>query len=70
MLVDIWSELLGFEKDKIGVSDNFFALGGHSLLIPKLLARLQLHGLSVDIGDVLNHLLSQTWQKKSIIRLK
>ncbi|KYC88117.1 non-ribosomal peptide synthetase [Bacillus amyloliquefaciens] len=52
ILVDIWSELLGFEKDKIGVSDNFFALGGHSLLIPKLLARLQLHGLSVDIGDV------------------
>ncbi|MFK4467820.1 amino acid adenylation domain-containing protein [Bacillus sp. RC252] len=52
LLVDIWTEILGFEKGKIGVNDNFFALGGHSLLIPKLLARLQLQGLTVDIRTV------------------
>ena len=30
-LVDIWSGVLGIEKEKIGINDNFFHLGGHSL---------------------------------------
>ncbi|WP_139488136.1 non-ribosomal peptide synthetase [Brevibacillus dissolubilis] len=51
-LVRIWSELLGFDEDKIGVHDNFFALGGHSLLITKLIARLQEHGFSCDVLTV------------------
>jgi amino acid adenylation domain-containing protein len=35
-LVSIWSDLLGVEQ--IGVHDNFFALGGHSLLTARLVA--------------------------------
>lgn len=38
-LVDVWQELLGVEQ--VGVHDNFFDLGGHSLLGIQLLARLR-----------------------------
>jgi acyl transferase domain-containing protein len=38
-LVAIWRELLGIER--IGVHDNFFDLGGHSLLLARLIARLR-----------------------------
>jgi acyl carrier protein len=37
-LVEIWFDLLGI--DEIGVNDNFFDLGGHSLLVTQLLSRI------------------------------
>jgi amino acid adenylation domain-containing protein len=37
-LVAIWSEVLGV--DRIGVHDDFFALGGHSLMAAQLVARV------------------------------
>jgi acyl carrier protein len=43
-LADIWSEVLGLEK--VGIYDNFFALGGHSLLTTQLIARV---GKAFDI---------------------
>ena len=36
---ELWQELL--EIDRIGIDDNFFDLGGHSLLIVRLQAKLQ-----------------------------
>jgi acyl transferase domain-containing protein len=38
-LAAIWSELLGI--DSVGVNDNFFDLGGHSLLGTRILSRIQ-----------------------------
>ncbi|MBW4672726.1 MAG: amino acid adenylation domain-containing protein [Desmonostoc geniculatum HA4340-LM1] len=38
-LAVIWTELLGFEQ--IGVHDNFFNLGGHSLIAVQILSRLR-----------------------------
>ncbi|MFD2168460.1 amino acid adenylation domain-containing protein [Tumebacillus lipolyticus] len=35
----IWSEILRYEK--IGVNDNFFGLGGHSLLVTQVISRVQ-----------------------------
>ncbi|MBD2517732.1 amino acid adenylation domain-containing protein [Nostoc sp. FACHB-973] len=35
----IWSELLGLEQ--IGVNDNFFQLGGHSLIATQILSRVR-----------------------------
>jgi acyl carrier protein len=35
----IWSELLGVER--VGVTANFFALGGHSLMAMRVLTRLR-----------------------------
>ncbi|NLR24435.1 non-ribosomal peptide synthetase, partial [Pseudoalteromonas maricaloris] len=37
-LCRIWQEVLGLER--VGISDNFFDLGGHSLLVTKLVARI------------------------------
>ncbi|HEY9652744.1 MAG TPA: thioester reductase domain-containing protein, partial [Coleofasciculaceae cyanobacterium] len=38
-LAEIWAQVLGLEK--VGIHDNFFDLGGHSLLITQLLAKLR-----------------------------
>jgi hypothetical protein len=37
-LVTLWTEILGL--DQVGIHDDFFALGGHSLLVTQLAARL------------------------------
>ncbi|HSF41083.1 MAG TPA: amino acid adenylation domain-containing protein, partial [Thermoanaerobaculia bacterium] len=39
VLADIWSDLLGV--DRVGIHDDFFQLGGHSLLVAKLAARVR-----------------------------
>ncbi|XP_031624485.1 uncharacterized protein LOC116341514 [Contarinia nasturtii] len=51
-LATIWSELLGFER--ISRNDNFFALGGHSLLIVKMLSKLRQIGLDTKVREVFN----------------
>ena len=38
-LVEIWCEVLGL--DQVGIYDNFFDLGGHSLALVKLRARIE-----------------------------
>jgi acyl carrier protein len=40
-MAEIWSELLAIEKDSIGIDDNFFGLGGHSLNITILVSKIQ-----------------------------
>jgi hypothetical protein len=48
-LVQIWSEILGVNR--VGVRDNFFDLGGHSLLLVRVHARLR-HELDPDIAVI------------------
>ncbi len=38
--VEIWSELLKIEKEKIGIDSDFFELGGHSLKATVLISKL------------------------------
>ena len=38
-MAEIWSQVLGVEK--VGVFDNFFALGGHSLAATRLMAQMR-----------------------------
>ncbi|MFL0802021.1 MAG: amino acid adenylation domain-containing protein, partial [Agarilytica sp.] len=47
LLCDIWQDILGLEQ--VGVTDNFFRLGGHSLLLIRVLARLQDEGHSTNV---------------------
>ncbi|MBC9915636.1 non-ribosomal peptide synthetase [Chitinophaga varians] len=54
LLADIWQVLLGVER--IGVSDNFFTLGGHSLLVMRLVSDIRI-GLTMEISfkDIFNY---------------
>jgi acyl carrier protein len=45
-LCDIWSELLGLKR--VGIRDNFFKIGGHSLAATRLSSRLR-DTFSVDL---------------------
>ena len=40
-LVQVWSELLAIDSDKISVDANFFELGGHSLLTVRLVSEIR-----------------------------
>ena len=53
VLAEIWAALLGLEQ--VGRLDNFFTLGGHSLLVIRLIAELQAKGLNTDVRAVFNH---------------
>ncbi len=37
ILAALWAEVLG--RDRVGIHDDFFALGGHSLLVTKVISR-------------------------------
>ncbi len=39
-LVELWSELLGLPAETIGINDNFFERGGHSLRATALMGRI------------------------------
>ncbi|AVT99226.1 non-ribosomal peptide synthetase [Xanthomonas oryzae] len=54
LLAALWSELLGLER--IGRHDNFFALGGHSLMAVQLLTRLRARqGLELPLATLFAH---------------
>jgi NAD(P)-dependent dehydrogenase (short-subunit alcohol dehydrogenase family)/acyl carrier protein len=62
-IAEIWQQILGIEK--VGIHDNFFDLGGHSLLVAKIVASLRNAFPQVEfpMGSVLErptvHLLSK-----------
>jgi iturin family lipopeptide synthetase B len=39
-LRDIWSDILGLDKNEISIDDDFFELGGHSLKAIRLISRI------------------------------
>src|SRR5260370_40097536 len=49
-LCQIWADILGL--DKIGVTDNFFDLGGDSILSIKVVARVRELGLHLSATDI------------------
>ena len=46
LLTDIWCEVLGIRQ--VGIYDNFFSLGGHSLLVTQVMSRLR-EALHVEV---------------------
>jgi amino acid adenylation domain-containing protein len=53
-LVKIWSELL--RRDSIGIHNNFFHLGGHSLMATQVISRVsRTFGVSVPVTKMFEH---------------
>ncbi len=53
-IAEVWCEVLGLEK--VGVRDNFFDLGGHSLLMAQAHGRLQERlGIELPLVKLLEH---------------
>ncbi|MFE9250595.1 amino acid adenylation domain-containing protein [Streptomyces sp. NPDC007088] len=53
IVADIWSEVLGLEQ--VGVHDDFFQLGGHSLRAVRLATRLQNAGYAMSVRAVMQY---------------
>ncbi|WP_045926269.1 surfactin non-ribosomal peptide synthetase SrfAA [Bacillus siamensis] len=53
LLSDIWQEVLGL--DQIGISDNFFTLGGDSIKGIQMASRLNQHGYKLEMKDLFQH---------------
>jgi amino acid adenylation domain-containing protein len=50
VLAQLWSDVLGIDRDALGVSQSFFELGGHSLLMIQLIAEIDNHfGRTVEM---------------------
>ncbi len=55
-LVNAWSRLLDVTSDKIGVLDNFFNIGGHSLLAVKLISEIKhVFAKEVSVKAIFEH---------------
>ncbi|WP_156333142.1 non-ribosomal peptide synthetase, partial [Pseudomonas sp. NBRC 111119] len=52
-LVEIWQEVLGI--DQVGVSDNFFALGGDSIVSIQVVSRAREEGLALSPKDLFQY---------------
>ncbi|WP_018786782.1 non-ribosomal peptide synthetase [Micromonospora sp. CNB394] len=53
VLADIWSELLGL--DRVGIEDNFFALGGDSITTIQVVSRARRVGVSLSPRQMFQH---------------
>ncbi len=52
-LARVWKETL--KLDRVGRHDNFFDLGGHSLLIVKVMSLLRQLGIHTTVAELFNH---------------
>jgi amino acid adenylation domain-containing protein/non-ribosomal peptide synthase protein (TIGR01720 family) len=54
-LVRIWAEVLGLDQEQVGIHDNFFALGGDSILSIQIVARAHQAGLQITPSVLFQH---------------
>jgi acyl carrier protein len=58
LVAQVWQDALGLER--VGVHDNFFDLGGHSLLLMRVIARIEKEtGLRIDPREIMFQTLEQ-----------
>lgn len=51
-----WAKILGMQANQIDVDDNFFRLGGDSVLAMKLVSSLRAQGHSLTVADIFQHM--------------
>lgn len=54
-LQKVWSQLFRIDMENISTSDNFFSLGGDSILAMKLVTEARKEGLGLTVQDVFAH---------------
>ncbi len=54
-LCNIWAELLNKAPDTVSITDNFFALGGDSILSIQVVSRAVQAGLKVTVKQIFEH---------------
>ncbi|KJX95752.1 hypothetical protein TI39_contig1052g00008 [Zymoseptoria brevis] len=51
-----FADVLGMGEETVGTTDNFFGLGGHSILVTRLAAHIKRHlGLIVSVKELFEH---------------
>ncbi|MCP4176913.1 MAG: amino acid adenylation domain-containing protein, partial [bacterium] len=56
LLVSIWSEILGIDKNAVSIHADFFKLGGHSLKVTKLISQIYKHAnCKLSVSNVFNN---------------
>ncbi|MFD8544267.1 amino acid adenylation domain-containing protein [Streptomyces sp. NPDC059649] len=54
LIAEVWSEVLG--RQRVGADDDFFALGGHSLMALRVVGRLKRNlGVVISVKEVYRH---------------
>jgi amino acid adenylation domain-containing protein len=54
-LVEVWAQVLGVEKEKIGITADFFQLGGHSLNATMVISRIHKEfNVKVPLAEIFN----------------
>ncbi|PVH74847.1 acetyl-CoA synthetase-like protein [Cadophora sp. DSE1049] len=56
ILRNAWANILGINPEQIDVEDNFFRLGGDSVLAMKLASSLRTQGHALSVADIFNHM--------------
>jgi amino acid adenylation domain-containing protein/non-ribosomal peptide synthase protein (TIGR01720 family) len=51
IMAEIWAEVLGLEK--VGINDNYFALGGDSIKAIQIVSKLRDEGININVKDIL-----------------
>ncbi|MCP4157996.1 MAG: amino acid adenylation domain-containing protein, partial [bacterium] len=52
-LCSLWADILGLEKNSVGIDNDFFELGGHSLKATILITKIQkMFGVRLSLGEV------------------
>nr|WP_290442386.1 non-ribosomal peptide synthetase [Pseudoalteromonas sp. OANN1] len=55
-LVELWAETLSLDAQSISVTDNFFSLGGHSLLLVRLISMVKLrYDAELSVATILTN---------------
>jgi amino acid adenylation domain-containing protein len=52
-LCEVWQEVL--KRERVGINDNFFTLGGDSILSIRVVAMLKTRGLTLGINEIFQH---------------
>ncbi|KAF7169549.1 hypothetical protein CNMCM5623_002209 [Aspergillus felis] len=56
ILRSAWAKVLRIDQEQIDVDDNFFRLGGDSVLAMKLVSSLRAQGHSLSVADIFRHM--------------